>query len=443
MKERVKSSDRRAFLRDIGFSTATFVAASWSGIASSVSEEISKKPIVITKSRLDALSAEFYDVFNQSKVLPPFTQGKHAAHFDIELRRIKTFTRVPETGERVKISGILAMPVGAKGRLPVVSWQHGTTLSFDQVPSNLMRLGESGYTLQDNVDSIETLFNLHRLAGQGFCVIAADYLGKGPFRDGRGEAYAVKNATVQTCVDILNAGLAIMRDFGVSRSALFLNGWSQGGLNTLWLKQELQRRRIKVAAVCAQSPFNNLADTFRLWCGALNFASPGDPPYPPMPRWVCACIIVLLGSYREYYRLNDLFQTAIRPEYQNFAENYWRSYPQGEDVLLRMPTPRALLVDGFLDRFTANSNSQFLRHLASNSATFWDYDTPTRLYYGLADEALHPNLVTMALASDGVNVQGAPVSGANHRATFLASLYGEGSIIAGKTTVPEFFRSVL
>jgi hypothetical protein len=93
-------------LRDIGFSTATFVAASWSGIASSVSEEISKKPIVITKSRLDALSAEFYDVFNQSKVLPPFTQGKHAAHFDIELRRIKTFTRVPETGERVKISGI-------------------------------------------------------------------------------------------------------------------------------------------------------------------------------------------------------------------------------------------------------------------------------------------------------------------------------------------------
>ncbi len=399
--------------------------------------------MIITKARLDALAAEFHAVFNQGSILAPFSAQKHGTRYDVELRRITAMTRVPETSERVKISGLLAMPVGARGALPVVSWQHGTILSFDQVPSNLVRLAEPGYAPRDNVDSIETLLNIQRLAGQGFAVIAADYLGKGPYRNGRGEAYAVKDATVQTCLDILNAGLATMRSQGIAQSALFLNGWSQGGLNTQWLKQELQRRRVRVNAVAAQSPFNNLADSLRYWCGALNFATPGEAPYPAAPAWISACVIITLGSYRQYYKLDNLFKTAIRPEFQQLAEDYWRDYPQSVEVLQKMPAPTALLVEGFLDRFTADQNSRFLSQLAANSATFWNYDSPTRLYYGLADEALHPNLVKMALASNGSKIHGVPVAGASHRATFLASLYGEGPVIDGNSTVPDWFRSVL
>jgi hypothetical protein len=398
-----------------------------------------EKPVLVTKERLDDLVAAFHPLFNQGNILPPFSVREHGAKHDVELRRILTVTRVPETGERVQVSGLLAMPAGLKGPLPVVSWQHGTILSFNQVPSNLVRLGEPGYMPSDNVDSLETLFNLHRLAGQGFAVIAADYLGKGPYRNGRGEAYAVRQATVQTCLDILDAGLGTMRTLGVSRLALFLNGWSQGGLNTQWLAQELQRRRVPVKAVAAQSPFNDLANSMRYWCGALAFA--GD--YPPLPAWISACLIITLGSYREYYRLDDLFSVAIRPQHLAYAESYWKDYALTEEVMRAMPAPPALLVDGFLDRFTANSNSRFLSQLAANGATFWAYESPTRLYYGLADEALHPKLVTMALAANGPRVTGVPVPGASHRATFLASLYGTGAVVGGASTVPQWFRAAL
>jgi pimeloyl-ACP methyl ester carboxylesterase len=440
---------RRDLLEAVGLTATAMAAATASPVgafaagpadrqAGSVSARAGR-PVLVARQRLDELAAAFHPVFNQGEIIAPFSARDHGARHDVELRRITTTTRVPETGEKVQVSGLLAMPAGLKGALPVVSWQHGTILSFEQVPSNLLRLGEAGYALRDNVDSVETLFNLHRLAGQGFVVIAADYLGKGPYRNGRGEAYAVRQATVQTCRDILDAGLEMMRSVGVSSSALFLNGWSQGGLNTQWLAQELQRRRVKVHAIAAQSPFNDLSNSMRYWCGALKFA--GD--YPPLPSWISACLIITLGSYREYYRLEDLFRAAIRPEHLAFAESYWKNYTLTEEVLRAMPPPSALLVEGVLDRFTAESSSRFLSQLAANSATFWNYRSPTRLYYGLADEALHPKLVTTALAANGPQVTGVPVQGASHRATFLASLYGSGSVIAGKGTVPDWFRAVL
>ncbi|WP_199752162.1 twin-arginine translocation signal domain-containing protein [Bradyrhizobium sp. RP6] len=134
----------------------------------------------ISKERLNTLAAKFYAVFNEGSILPTSFADKHAARHNVELRRIVTSTRIPETGERVKVSGLLAVPAGARGALPVLSWQHGTILSFDQVPSNLLRLADQTYELRDNVDSIETLFNIQRFAGNGYAVVAADYVGKGP-----------------------------------------------------------------------------------------------------------------------------------------------------------------------------------------------------------------------------------------------------------------------
>jgi len=54
-------------------------------------------------------------------------------------------TRVPEAGEQVEVSGLLAFPLGTQGALPLVSWQNGTILFFDQVRSNLIRLASESY----------------------------------------------------------------------------------------------------------------------------------------------------------------------------------------------------------------------------------------------------------------------------------------------------------
>lgn len=442
------SASRRSFLKSASIAAGTLAASvAAPGMVLSAPRRAAQsqpgKPVRVSKERLNELAAKFYAVFNERDILPKDFSEKHAARYDVELRRIVTSTHVPETGERVKVSALVAIPVGRSGALPVLSWQHGTILSFDQVPSNLLRLGDEGYQLRDNVDSLETLFNIQRFAGNGYAVIAADYIGKGPYRNGRGEAYAVKGATVQCCLDVLHAGLLELKALGLRQSALFLNGWSQGALNTQWLKQEMQRRGMKVTATAAQSPFNNLTESFHYWVNPASYIPSTEPSYPMPPAWITPCLIVLLGSYRRYYGLSDLFTTAIKPQYQAFAEKYWVDYSLEGETAKSVPPAGDLLADGFFDRFTKNTNSRLLRQLGNNSATFWDYDSPIRFYYGLADEALHPRLVKPAIAAGGHFADGVPVDGASHRVTFLASLYGNSAVLNGQSTVLDWFNSMV
>lgn len=397
----------------------------------------------VGRGRLDALAGAAYKDFNLPVVLPAFDPVQHGARFDVDLHRITTYTQVPETGETLKISGLLAVPVGAKGPLALVSWQHGTILSFDQVPSNLTRIADPAYVMRDSADSVETLLNVQRLAGNGFAVIAADYIGKGPYCNGRAEAYACKAATVQTCVDMLDAGLHALKQLGVQTSRLLLNGWSQGALNTQWLHQELRRQGRPVAATAVASPFNDLNESFRFWAGAESYPATGSTPYPRLADWISLCMIVTLGSYQRQYGLEGLLQSAIRPEFHALALKFWSDYRMDFDTKAPFPSGSTLLVDGFFDRYTSDLNSRFLRQLAANRATYWDYDAPIRFYYGLADEALHPALVNRPLAAGGKFTAGVPVAGASHRGTFLAGLYGPGSALAGSSNVLQWFSAAI
>jgi hypothetical protein len=52
---------------------------------------------------------------------------QHGARFDVDLHRIVTQTVVPETGEKLSISGLLALPVGVRGSFPCF---RGSTAPF-------------------------------------------------------------------------------------------------------------------------------------------------------------------------------------------------------------------------------------------------------------------------------------------------------------------------
>jgi len=453
-------TSRRKFLRSAGItamSLSTVATAAFPTASSAVTpteplavdvfpaqgfkSQLDNKSLV-SRGRLDEIASALHKTFNHPVVLPTFDNAVHGAKFDVELYRITTFTQLPETGETIKVSGLLALPLGVKGPLPVVSWQHGTILSFDQVPSNLTRIADPTYVMRDNEDSMETLLNVHRLVGNGYAVIAADYVGKGPYRNGRAEAYATKGATVQTCIDILDAGLHGLQQLGYQTSKLFLNGWSQGALNTQWLHQELRRQGRAIAATAVESPFNDLNESFRFWAGAESYPSPTFAAYPRLADWISLCMIVTLGSYQRQYGLDGLLQSAIRPEFHALALKFWGDYQMDFDPKRPFPSGSTLLVEGFFERYTNDLNSRFLRQLAANRATYWAYDAPIRFYYGLADEAIHPALVNRPLAAGGKHTSGVSIMGASHRGTFLASLYSEGKELADSTNVLRWFNAV-
>lgn len=436
---------RRAFLLAAGAAGVELSTSAARAETASVAPTETKfidRSCQVSAARLDAEVARAFPAFNKPAILPAFDAKTHGARHDVELHRLVTHTVLPETGERLQVSGLLAVPAGAKGTLPLVSWQHGTILSFGQVPSNLTKLADPTYQLTDDADSLETLFNVQRFAGQGYAVVAADYIGKGPFRGNHCEAYVVKGASTQTCRDILAAGQAAMETLGLKPSKLFLNGWSQGALNTLWLHQSLRASKQPIAATAVASPFSDLSEAWNYWGGAVNFPlPPGVTSYPELASWISVCMIVALGSYESQYGLKGLMQEAVRPEFQKFAAEYWQNYKLETSHLSQLPTSKTLLRDDFFAHATNPLNSAFLRQLAANNACYWNYDSPIRFHYGLVDEAVHPSMVYKALAAGGMMTQGVPVADGSHRGTFLASLYGTSSTLGGFANAVDWFNS--
>jgi hypothetical protein len=151
-------------------------------------------------------------------------------------------------------------------------------------------------------------------------------------------------------------------------------------------------------------------------------------------------MVIALGSYEFYYGLKGLMKSAIRPEHQDFAQQFRKNYKLSSDQTAAFPTGSELLVPGFFERFTARQNSAFLRHLAANRATYWAYDSPIRFDYGLADEALHPAMVFPALSAGGALATGVPIAGGSHRGTFIAGLYGNTSTLGVSGNILDWFN---
>ncbi|WP_437185870.1 alpha/beta hydrolase family protein [Planctomicrobium sp. SH668] len=441
------SLSRRRFLSGLGAATTlAFVEQSASSATkdsnrSAPSFRLEAKANV-TATRLDEEVKNAFPLFNKVSVLPDFDLKSQGGKRDVTLHRIVTTTTIPETNETVDVTGLLAIPSDAVGDLPVVSWQHGTILSFDQVPSNLTKLASPTYSLSDDEDSLETLFNIHRFASHGYAVIAADYLGKGPLRNGRGEAYVVKDASTQTCIDMLNAGLEAIRSLDLNPTKLFLNGWSQGAINTQWLHQALRTSGVEIAATAVHSPFNDPGEAWRFWSGRVTFPLPeGVERYPDSPMWLPLCMMVVLGSYEQYYKLDGLIEAVVKPQFHDMTRRYLAKYDLNDIDLSALPGSSDFLVEGFTERFTDQRNSAFLRQLSTNAASYWNYDREIRFHYGLVDEAIHPEMVGRALSAGGKFTTGVPVANANHRTTFLAGLYGDPSTLSGHENVLEWFTA--
>lgn len=358
---------------------------------------------------LNHFVSQQYPFFNVSGVLPKdYDSTVLGPKNGVVLYEIFYKTVVPETGKTELVSGLVALPDIDARRLPVVSYQHGTILSRDEVPSNT--IDASG-----EVKSGETLFNIARFAGNGYALIAADYLGKGisPVD----EAYMIKGATTQTNLDLLRASQEVLNALGYEPEQLFLNGWSQGAINTQWYTYALEALNIPVSAMTAASPFNDLLTTFQRWSVD-----------PSAPSWVSLALDILLNAHQTYYDIDGLLSDAVNPDYLPLMEAFWKTYqfptdPEGKP--LPLPPADAVLVPdvGNIDQPPTPAIGEFLSYLKKNQTSTTPYETPVRFYYGTADEVLPVSLVTGALSSSGAT--GIEINQADHRGTFLYSMFNE------------------
>lgn len=344
--------------------------------------------------RLNTILTTEYAEFSTLPVsYPPARSG-------VELYRVSYPTVIPEWNNRpVRATGLVAIPQSRSAEPPLLSYQHGTVFSRDEVPS-----------LPDK--SMETRLMLACFAAQGYVVIAADYIGKGGSSEP--DSYLVRECEAQTCFDMLGAARALLAEKGIATKGLYLCGWSQGTFSTEAFLRRLERNGESVTAAGFASAPNDLYLCLNRW---IHLSSDSDV------QWLVGVASLLIHSYEHYHQLPGLSRVAIRPEYQQAARDLYANVISWEEAAKGLPqTTREMLQDDFVNEGSVAGN-RFFRLLQENEAYNWRFQTPTRFYYGQLDEVVTPYAATLPVEYQKT-IGGASCEKvfageqANHRGTF-------------------------
>lgn len=324
-----------------------------------------------------------------------------AAKNPVNLYKVIYNTVVPEDNNRpVQVSGLIAIPEVDSKTLPVVSYQHGTVFARDEVPSCIEK-------------SMETRLIIARFAGQGYIVIAADYIGKGVSNEP--DSWMVKESTAQACLDMLLASRAVWSDLKITPAELFLSGWSQGSFSTSAFINRLEKIGIPVKAAAVASAPNDIYLCVSRW---IHVESKLDV------NWLVATAAMLVNSYEHYYKLPGLTAAAIKPQYLQTAREFCANRMTWEDAEKKLPAKvKDLFQEEFLNQGSLVANS-FFKQMQLNCSYNWRFKTPVYYYYGTIDEVVTPYMVQLPVEYQrtlGAAKAQAIFAGenANHRGTFV------------------------
>ena len=343
---------------------------------------------------LDAGRADFLkeDPPGPGYQLPPVSKATNA----VDVYTVEYQTSMPERGnERVTVSGMLALPkVADQSSVPLISYQHGTVYDRYAVPS--YAFADKTPTPHDHLpESYEDRYMVALFGGNGYAVMAADYVGMGA-NAGNGEAYLIKGSSAQASFDLLGQVKSYLATRNTTVSKLFLAGWSQGGINTTGFLEKLESNGVDVSAAFTAAAPN---DPFAALNATVFHPLPTDSPFfAPM-------IGQLAFSCERYGGPEGLAKASLNPDfYPDMKSIYERSYgnPPGDpnallDMMTRWDgTPRVDFLAKELRTPAAFAASDFGRCLAANETYRQDFATPLRMYFGTDDAIVRPRIGRIA-----------------------------------------------
>jgi pimeloyl-ACP methyl ester carboxylesterase len=323
----------------------------------------------------------------------------------VVLYRVIYRSSIPEKSNRQTVAtGLIAIPLVAQKQLPLISYQHGTVFDKRSVPSIPS-------------ESYETMFMLLQYAAQGYVLISADYFGLGDINTDQ-NGYFIPGSTEQACLDLYKASLDILDKENITKTKFFINGWSQGGYNTMVYLRRLERENIKVnAAFTAAGPADPLMAVTR---GIFN-PRPFDAP------WVTGVISNMIFSIEHYNNYPGLSKKYINPTYYNKAAQFYR-FEIADNVFF---TPATMQIDSlFTDALVEDAKTTsglFWQTLNTSEAYKWNCKTPLRAYYGGYDEVISVDaakvgveyMKTLGKTNASLHFAG---DSADHRNTYIESL---------------------
>lgn len=279
---------------------------------------------------------------------------------DVRFIRL-TYETVDAHGLRTIASGALALPMGADMPLPLLSYQHGTVLERENVPSRLNLEGFLGVAF----------------ATSGYAAVLPDYLGLGDSPGPHPFLHAVSEATA--VIDLLRATRTFCALDGIQLAPkLFLAGYSQGGHATLAALREMESRHADEFTVTACAAGAGSYDLSGTTANELLSGRPQPNPYS---------FAYQLAAFRHVYGLPWFL-----------AEPYATTIPalmdgthDEDEVNAAMPAdPTFALAPGVREALINDQDHPLRVALRQNDLLNWTPKARLRLYHCSGDRDVVP-----------------------------------------------------
>jgi hypothetical protein len=278
------------------------------------------------------------------------------------------YSTVDGKGDSTFASGLCLVPsTDTCNFFPLISYQHGTVMKKEDVPSRLS--GES-------------------LIGQIFCTLGnialcPDFVGLG---DGPGlHPYCHGLSEATATVDLIRAAREFMNDsLGIyDNGQVFLTGYSQGGHATMAAHQYIEENNLMseiqvVASAPCSGPYH--------LSGAQAEMIFNTPDYPSP-----AYLVYLLFAYNSVYEnLFDNPDEILKPPYDLLVPPYLNgNYSHSQLNSILPDSLHMFLTDSFYQSVLDDMHvklTPFWQNLLVNDNYNWLPSAPVRLYYCQADE---------------------------------------------------------
>lgn len=269
------------------------------------------------------------------------------------------YETVDAQGNSVQASGQVSFPADAGNPVPMVSYQHGTVVDRDDVPSR--------YALT-RLESIVPVI----MASNGYLGVAPDYLGLG---DSSGfHPYIIAKPSATCVVDLIRAAKALAEQESYTlNDQLFLFGYSEGGYVTMAAHQELEALHAEELPVTASIPMAGPYDV----SGVLVDTMLSDQPYSN-PFYLMYVIL----AYHEVYNFFDDPAEIFSETYATRVREYLKGSMTLDELQNQMPkVPKAMLNTEFVEAFSTDTNHPFRELLRQNDLIQWAPQAPMRLIH--------------------------------------------------------------
>jgi len=260
-------------------------------------------------------------------------------------------------------SGLMVVPVGAPCKVPIMSYQHGTTIKKSDVPSRLS--GEWFIALI--------------AASRGIVGIMPDYLGLG---DGPGfHPYQHAQSEATATIDMIRATKEIADSVGAPvNNQLFLMGYSQGGHATMAAHKMIQEHLDNEIHVTASVPMSGAYDM----SGTMSEIMLSDSTYPD-PYYLP---YLFFGFNSVYHLFTNTSDVMIHP-YDSILPPLFDGTHNGGTINSVMPQIPKLIMQPFqIDSFRNDSLNFFKEALRKNDTYKWIPNSPMHILYCVNDHSV-------------------------------------------------------